>query len=408
MKRCLKIGLILVLMTGVVACSVQDVSNPTSTITSMAEQVVDVTETENVDKFIFEGVQHEPIVIDTIRDAEILLKNVEAFQEGSCIEIKNAKLATIILEGTNVLTSTGNPEMSEPQGIYSVSDLTLKGDGTLTVTSSDTAIKSETNLTIESGTYALTGTAGNGLRANKTLIVNDGSFVINAGECLEATYITINGGELVLNSSDDAINASNKIEDTDTSIIPLFTMNDGNIKIAMAQGDTDGIDSNGDIVINGGTIDITGQSGFDWDGNLTFNDGTVIVNGEAVKEIQNQFGEMGQGIGFGDNATMPTGPQVPQGGMAQEKPEGAPQGQPPVGQHGPNGPFEEITEQEAKEIVLAHSQLDEAGISNMFVTKEFENGVMTYELDFRSGVTEYSYRVNANTGEIIEFEMEEH
>ena len=407
MKNYLKIGLGLLMAVGTVACATQTTPVATNTATPTIQPTINTTAESVVDKYVFEGVQEEPIVVDSAQDVEITLRNVEVTQEGSCIMIKNAKSATIILEGENVLYSTGDAEALEPQAIHSTSDLLIEGEGTLIITSSDTAIKSETNLTIDSGTYALTGTAGNGLRANDTLIINDGDFVISAGECLEATYITINGGEFDLNSTDDAINASNKINDADTSIVPLFTMNNGNIKITMAQGDTDGIDSNGDIVINGGTIDITGQSAFDWDGDLTFNDGTVIVNGEAVKEIQNQFGEMGQGNGFGKNATKKVGPEMPQGGIPQGPQLGEkPQGEPPVGQQAPTQPIQEITEQQAKEIVLNHAQLSENDISYFTINKEFDNRIMEYNIDFYKGQTEYSYTVNANTGEIIEFEVD--
>ena len=45
----------------------------------------------------------------------------------------------------------------------------------------------------------------------------------------------------------------------------------------MGQGDTDSVDSNGDIVINGGTIDITANSSFDYDGKAEKNGGTIII-----------------------------------------------------------------------------------------------------------------------------------
>ena len=48
-------------------------------------------------------------------------------------------------------------------------------------------------------------------------------------------------------------------------------------------------DSNGNIIINGGTIDITGQSAFDYDGNAQYNGGTLIVNGQQVSSIPNQM-----------------------------------------------------------------------------------------------------------------------
>ena len=66
----------------------------------------------------------------------------------------------------------------------------------------------------------------------------------------------------------------------------------------MAQGDTDGIDSNGDLTITGGTINITGQSAFDYDGTATYTGGTLIVNGEEIHELTNQMmgpGGMGPG-----------------------------------------------------------------------------------------------------------------
>lgn len=65
----------------------------------------------------------------------------------------------------------------------------------------------------------------------------------------------------------------------------------------MGQGDTDGVDANGDIIINGGTISVTGQSTFDYDGTGTINGGTVICNGQKVTTLPNQM--MGGGMNGG-------------------------------------------------------------------------------------------------------------
>ncbi len=66
----------------------------------------------------------------------------------------------------------------------------------------------------------------------------------------------------------------------------------------MGAGDTDAVDSNGDLIITGGTINITAQSAFDYDGNLTHTGGTIIVNGKETNTITSQMmgGQMG---GFG-------------------------------------------------------------------------------------------------------------
>ena len=67
-------------------------------------------------------------------------------------------------------------------------------------------------------------------------------------------HLTINGGNIQINSEDDAINAS---EDN----VSVITINDGtvyaNVKSDAKEGD--GIDSNGYIYINGGTVIGTGN-----------------------------------------------------------------------------------------------------------------------------------------------------
>jgi formylmethanofuran dehydrogenase subunit C len=62
------------------------------------------------------------------------------------------------------------------------------------------------------------------------------------------------------------------------------------------------VDSNGNIVINGGTISVTGNSTFDYEGTGVINGGTVIVNGQQVSTLPNQMmggpGMGGPGMGW--------------------------------------------------------------------------------------------------------------
>ncbi len=77
-------------------------------------------------------------------------------------------------------------------------------------------------------------------------------------------------------------------------------INGGDITIRMSSGDTDGVDSNGDIIVNGGVINVTGNSTFDCDGSAQYNGGTIIANGQQIDYIPNQmFGGRGGRGGWG-------------------------------------------------------------------------------------------------------------
>jgi hypothetical protein len=115
-------------------------------------------------------------------------------------------------------------------------------------------IKSEGNLTVNSGTLRLTGTTdgGEGLESKSTL--------------------TINGGYIEARTYDDCLNAATHIQ-----------INGGTI-YAKATGN-DAIDSNGDITIAGGTIIVQGsEDGIDSDNTaIQIMGGTVIgVSGQAM------------------------------------------------------------------------------------------------------------------------------
>ena len=94
-------------------------------------------------------------------------------------------------------------------------------------------------------------------------------------------------------------------------------INDGNITIKMGQGDTDAIDSNGNITINGGTINITGNSAFDYDGTAKKNGGKIIINGTETDTITNQM--MGGGMKGQMPNQMPQDGNMPTEGMQRGK-----------------------------------------------------------------------------------------
>ena len=290
-------------------------------------------------------------------EIQLILRDVTITSDDSApIYIKSASQVYITVEGENILENTGvfNPdEEEEIDGvIYSKNDLMIGGSGTLAISSSAKGIVCNDSLEISGGTYMITA-ADDGINTNDMLTVSGGTFTIEAGddglhtdgymginggtidiiaaEGLEATYIMINNGDINITATDDGINAAAKSDD----YTPTVEINGGNITIVMGQGDTDGIDSNGNIIINGGTIDISGQSAYDYDGYAELNGGTLTVNGEEITTIENQFGGQMPGGQMGE---FPGG-----NGFEGNKPVGEVPGEPmegtgPAGGMRPGGP----------------------------------------------------------------------
>ena len=269
--------------------------------------------------------------------------------DAPCIYVRNADKVFVTLSGDNSLSVTGqftaDGDTNTDGVIFSKDDLTLNGAGSLTVNSSDNGIVGKDDLKITGGTYKITaaskaieandsirvaggsftikaGTDGlhaenedddslgyiyigggsfsmsvgdDGIHAVSLVQIDGGTFTISAAECMEGTYIRINDGTFDLSSWDDGINAARKSSAYST---PTVEINGGTINITMSAGDTDGIDSNGDIIVNGGTISVSGNSTFDYDGTAQLNGGTIYCNGQQVTEIPNQM--MGGRGGMGD------------------------------------------------------------------------------------------------------------
>ncbi len=214
----------------------------------------------------------------------------------------------LVLNGTGKLTvtsATGNGISSEDElkvtgGTYTINSEkhSLEGynsviisGGSFTVNTSKDAVHSENSADNSSGFVYISGgtfninAADDGIQATTFAVVDGGTFKINAAEGIEATHVQINEGDIDIQASDDGINAAGK----STAYGINLEVNGGKINIVMADGDTDAFDSNGNLAINGGSINIRANSAFDFDGVGKMNGGTVIVNGSQISELTNQM-----------------------------------------------------------------------------------------------------------------------
>ena len=221
---------------------------------------------------------------------------------GPALTISNAYKAIVYLapETSNALSdASGNPDEA---ALYSLSGLSFFGTGSLTVTgaadagidsaggiifkdgaynitSEGSAIKTDHNLIVDGGSYAIT--AGNdGLHSDTTLTINDGDInITQSEEGIEGAVITMNGGTVHLVSADDGLNGAGD----DDSVAKFFYMNDGYLYINAAG---DGIDVNGSIVMEGGTVIVNGptandNAAIDYDGTFTISGGFLVAAGSS-------------------------------------------------------------------------------------------------------------------------------
>lgn len=292
------------------------------------------------------------------------------------IYVVSADKCFVTIQGSNLLSVTGtfraDGETNTDAVIYSKEDITFNGTGSMKLTSTENGISGKDDVKFTGGSYEITSDL-DAIEANDSVAVKDGTFSIvskkdgvhsendddntvgwivieggsmtvqaksdclqavtyvridggnlklNGSEGIESTYVEINGGTIDIYGSDDGINASKKSTYYAT---PTVVINGGDLKIEVGRGDTDAIDANGDIIVNGGTIDITStMSSFDYDGKAEYNGGTIIINGTQVDSIPKSM--MGGPGGWG-------GP----GGQGDQGDRGRPDNQDNRGGYGPGG-----------------------------------------------------------------------
>lgn len=209
---------------------------------------------------------------------------------------------TLAPDSENMLSNGGTYEAVDDNNIDSVifskSDLTLNGSGSLTVTAkAGHGIVSKDDLVITGGTYAITA-ASQGLSGKDSIRILDGDFTIASGkdalyseneDNAEKGFVYIAGGNFNLTASGDGISASGNM----TLLDGMYTMTTG------------GGSENGKDHQEGGPGGSGGLGGMDNPGD------DMMTSGERPKENR---GEMSDN----DQMTPPSDDQQPSGQMMEQ------------------------------------------------------------------------------------------
>ena len=178
------------------------------------------------------------------------------------------------------------------KGVKAENEIFIEG-GTIYIAAYDDAVHANYGTALENGETGLgnitvsggvlkIASGDDGIHADNTLTISGGAnTVTNAQEGLEANHIVISGGYTKVYGSDDGVNASKKINET-----PSVLVAGGVLDVAVSNGDTDGIDSNGTFKQTGGVIISRGSPGnvaqgmstaLDVDGTVSITGGTFIA-----------------------------------------------------------------------------------------------------------------------------------
>ena len=351
-------------------------------VKSGASLSISGTGTLTVDGNAKNGIKGAADAVITVAEVKL---NINAADDGlSCDDELNITGGTLsITAGGDAVKASPDTNDTENPDTTSLGNVTISG-GTLTLNATGEGVQADGDLTISGGTFHVKTNGGNttaltddsasckGFKAGKTLTVTGGTLTVDsADDALHAnTDVTISGGTLTLATGDDGVHADNDLvigtkgasststprinitasyeglEGTTVTVysgdIDVVASDDGanaanstlgersdKYAISIAGGDlyidagSDGLDSNNDINITGGKVEVYGadammDAAIDYDGTFTLSGGTLFGAGMepsagtqayiAVGETSPSGGGMGggpNGHGGGQGMTPP-------------------------------------------------------------------------------------------------------
>lgn len=322
-----------------------------------------------------------------------LTLTIDAVDDGlSCDDALTILGGTLdITAGGDAVKASPDVDSETEPDTVSKGDITISG-GTLTLVSAADGVQADGDLTISGGTFDITANGGHetvlaedadsckGLKADGTLSVTGGTFAIDsADDAIHAPDVTVTGGSFTLATSDDAIHADNALtvgaEGNDAAVPAIvitdsteglegmtvtvysgdldITASDDGVNAAnsdigersdlfaiqISGGDlyicagADGLDSNNDIDMTGGTVEVYGadagmDTAIDYGGTFTLSGGTLLGAGMTPSAGTQAY------VAFGSTMSGGMGGGQPGGGMEGGAPPENTDGTVPDGQDG--------------------------------------------------------------------------
>ena len=216
---------------------------------------------------------------------------------------------------TNTEATTSEDDSVSTKGIKAVNVVQIEG-GTFTIDSNDDALHSNGNVTVNGGKLTI-NTGDDGIHADADVVMTAGTVRIEKSyEGIEGINVTIKDGDIYVKASDDGININGGSSDfgqfgfnptQTTETVETEQETNGDESLLLIEGgyvyvnaDGDGLDSNSNIKMTGGTVVVYGPTNngngtLDYDGTFNIEGGTLIAAGSS-----------GMAMGVSDTSTQNT------------------------------------------------------------------------------------------------------
>ena len=209
--------------------------------------------------------------------------------------------ATLFVKNNLTINGTGslNIDSNYATAIKAKDNLIIL-DSKINIDSVGKAIKGKDSVTIENADITINA-EDDGITTDGAMVINSGNINIEkSGEGLEGVSIDINGGNIDIVATDDGINARGLIDDsaTDAEKEAYGEENQADTYLRITGGtvninaSADGIDSNRQVYIDGGTVYVSGATSgpdvaLDYNGKAVITGGTFVSTG--VQEMAQTF-----------------------------------------------------------------------------------------------------------------------